>query len=235
MKPYIIAAAALILVVPVQAADLGYIETVVPDAYEAPSDWTGFYVGAFGALAGGDAGYYSDIDDTFPYLGDSEGGLLGVQAGANYQTGNFVFGGVVDFALTNIEAGASGGAGVGRITIKSELDYLASIRAKAGYAKDNFLVYVHGGAVLSETQTTAALDITPDVDFGGFNGDTRVGYTVGAGLEFKLTDSVSMFTEYAYTDLGDSIVFSNPPGFADFDLEEKIGFHTVKAGINFHF
>ena len=199
--------------------------------YIAPAfSWTGFYIGAFGAAAHGDAGYYSDIDDTFPYEGDSSGGLIGVQAGANYQVNNFVFGGVIDIALTNIEAGASGGG----ITINSEVNYLASLRAKAGYAADTFLAYVHGGAVVSETDTSATFDISGS-DVGGFSGDTRLGFTVGAGLEVKAADNISLFAEYAYTDLGDNVVFTNPPGAADFELEEKIRFHTVKAGVNFHF
>ena len=230
MKPYLLAASVLMASAPVHAADLGYIEAPVPEAYEAPSDWTGFYIGAFGAAAHGDAGYYSDIDDTFPYEGDSSGGLIGVQAGANYQVNNFVFGGVIDIALTNIEAGASGGG----ITINSEVNYLASLRAKAGYAADTFLAYVHGGAVVSETDTSATFDISGS-DVGGFSGDTRLGFTVGAGLEVKAADNISLFAEYAYTDLGDNVVFTNPPGAANFELEEKIRFHTVKAGVNFHF
>jgi outer membrane immunogenic protein len=230
MKPYLIAATILAAATPVYAADLGYVEAEIPAAYEAPSTWTGFYLGVFGGGARGDAGYYSDIDVTFPYLGNSRGGLLGVQAGANYQTNSFVFGGVIDIAATNIEAGASGGG----ITIQSDVNYMASLRAKAGYATDNLLVYVHGGGVLSETETSATLDATGNL-FDGFHGDTRVGFTLGAGLEVKVADNVSLFTEYAYTDLGDSVVFTNPPAAVHFELEERIRFHSIKAGINFHF
>ena len=161
---------------------------------------------------------------------DSRDGLLGVQAGANYQTNSFVFGGVIDIASTNIEASASGRG----ITIKSDVRYMASLRAKAGYAADTVLAYVHGGGVLSETETSATVDATGNL-FPGFYGDARFGFTLGAGFEVKVADNISLFTEYAYTDLGDSVVFTNPPTAVDFELEEKIRFHSVKVGINFHF
>ena len=230
MKSYLLAAAAILCAAPAYAADLGYVESPLPPAYEAPSDWTGFYVGAFGGLASGNSKYDSPIDATFPYLGNTSGGLFGIQAGANYQINSFVVGGVVDIGLTNIEASAGGGG----ITINSDLKYLGSVRAKAGYATDTLLAYVHGGAVFGKTETSATVNATGAL-FDGFHGDDKFGYTLGAGLEVKVSDNISFFTEYAYTGLGDTTVFTNPPGFVDFNLKETLNFHSVKAGLNFHF
>ena len=83
--------------------------------------------------------------------------------------------------------------------------------------------------VLAGLGAAASLAIS-DVPFNG-----PMGYTLGAGVEAKVGDNVSRLAEYAFTDLGDPIVFSTPAGFAAFDLRESMRFHTIKMGVNYRF
>lgn len=225
MKRTALFVAAILVSTPAYAADLGEVYIPESEGYLA-SDWTGFYAGIFGGYAGGKFEYHGTAGAGFPWVGDASGGLLGVQVGADYQINNFVIGGIADLAWTNLR-GETNGAGA---LIKSSLQYTGSLRARAGVAMNSALIYAHGGLAFGSTDTSA--------DFNGplpFHGNGRVGYTLGAGLEFKLTDQVSVFGEYAYTDLGNPIVFSNTPPAAAFDLHETLRYHSVKVGLNYRF
>lgn len=225
MKRYALLIAAVFATTPAYAADLGVVHIPEPEGYVA-SDWTGFYAGIFGGYSGGRFEYYGSAGAGFPWVGDASGGLLGVQVGADYQINNFVIGGIADLAWTNLH-GETNGAGA---LIKSTLQYTGSLRARAGVAAESVLIYAHGGLAFGSTDTSA--------DFNGplpFHGNGRLGYTLGAGLEVKLTDQISMFGEYAFTDLGNPIVFSNTPPAAAFDLRETLRYHSVKVGLNYRF
>jgi outer membrane immunogenic protein len=216
------------------AADLIIPTNEVLVINSSATDWSGFYAGVFGGVAPGRYEYNGTTGFGFPYIGNDVGGLFGLQGGANYQIGNFVVGGVVDIALTSLEGSTSSGPAINDITISSSLKNLGSVRAKVGYAMDNVLAYAHGGLAFGETETSAVTTAT-GVPFTGFHGNEHVGFTVGAGVELKVSEKVSLFAEYAYTDLGTDTVFSNPPGFAAFDLNETLRLQTIKAGANFHF
>ncbi|MDB5536842.1 MAG: porin family protein [Devosia sp.] len=226
--------AASLFTVDANAADLFAADDDVLVINSSSTDWSGFYAGIFGGVAPGRYEYNGTAGFGFPYIGDDVGGLVGMQAGANYQMGNFVFGGVVDLALTSLEGSTSSGPAANDITISSSLKDLGSVRGKVGFAMSDVLAYVHGGLAFGQTRTSAVTTAT-GVPFDGFHGNDRIGFTIGAGVEVKVLENVSLFAEYAYTDLGTATVFTNPPGFAAFDLNETLRLQTVKAGANFHF
>jgi outer membrane immunogenic protein len=64
----------------------------------------------------------------------------------------------------------------------------------------------------------------------------RVGYVVGAGIEYAITDNVTFKTEYLYTDLGSAEIV-NDEIFSDFLMraDSDLAFHTVRAGVNLQF
>lgn len=66
--------------------------------------------------------------------------------------------------------------------------------------------------------------------------DTRVGYTVGAGAEYAITNHVMLKTEYLYTDLG-KLKFDNgdDDGYYKVSGEVKLPFHTIRIGLNYKF
>ncbi|WP_173931439.1 outer membrane protein [Chelativorans sp. Marseille-P2723] len=214
------------------AADMVTYEPA-PIAPPAPErfSWEGPYVGLFGGLATGETEYTAgeiggpgDIDVDV----SSSGFLGGVQAGYDWQSGNFVFGVVADIAASSYGPSISI-SGLADVDIDSNLDYLGTVRGRVGHAMDRTLFYVHGGFAFGKTEQ----DITIDgIEF--FDEDqTRTGWTLGAGFEFAVTDRISLGAEYAYVDLGSEEVFSDDA--IDIFVDEDYRFHTLRAMVNFRF
>src|SRR5579871_2733616 len=63
------------------------------------------------------------------------------------------------------------------------------------------------------------------------SGDTRVGYTVGAGIEHKFTPNWSGKLEYLYMDFGTRTYFAGTANQADVSFRD----HVLRAGINYEF
>jgi len=202
--------------------------------YEAPADWTGFYVG--GHLGAGSG--TSDVSRAdgppgppgFAFDTDPDGALGGGQIGYDWQADRVVVGVVGDFSGATID-----GEGQKNPTLpgppaafRTEYDWIATIRARLGYLVDqDTLVYVHGGAAFA------------DLGFEGIGGagpwsnvvseDTQTGWTAGAGLEYSVTRDVSLFTEYSFMDFGDQdFTPAGPPGTISQDSE----LHVLKIGVN---
>src|SRR5690606_24236959 len=133
-----------------------YVEPPPP-----PFSWTGFYAGVHAGYAwGGQDDNQSNLfEDIVPQAADSfdmDGFLGGVHGGYNWQMDQFVFGVEGDIDYTNIK-GSEGYAGyvpsmddylVGSLELES--NWQASLRLRAGYAVDNFLVYATGGVAFAD-------------------------------------------------------------------------------------
>jgi outer membrane immunogenic protein len=126
---------------------------------------------------------------TFEQNDDDVSLIGGVQIGRNWQFGNRVLG---------VE---------GDVSFADGLDYLASLRLRAGVAQDNLLLYVTGGVAF------AGFDKDP-VKFSHYghthelsNGDgdeQRIGAVIGAGAEYKLRPNMSIGVEGLYYAFSDS-------------------------------
>ena len=148
--------------------------------------WTGGYIG----LQGGGLWSDSNVDnlDTDLFDGDRDGfgdsfngGLFGVYAGYNWQSGPWVFGAEGDFnGVWNDETFNILGQDV---DVGS--DYLASLRGRVGYAFDRTLIFATGGVAF--TQFSAEADFGNNVSFNADQNFT--GWTVGAGAEYAFTNN----------------------------------------------
>jgi OmpA-OmpF porin, OOP family len=132
----------------------------------------------------------------------------GGQIGYNWQFNNFVLGVEGDVkgggpSNTTI-VGAPGVPGVApgsNFTASSSVN--GSVRGRIGYAIDPFLIYATGGIAIADANlkaTYAPTALTP----GSTKSDSTIlfGPTVGGGLEYALTNNVSLAAEYRYTDYG---------------------------------
>ncbi len=195
-----------------------------PPYYTPPPlfTWAGFYVGA---NAGINFGQFSDGGTS--YFGNGFGGLYGITAGYNYQSGPLVAGVEADLNFGSVNGTGNPHAGVnayGNVTGEG------SLRARFGYALDRALIYVTGG------YTGAVLKGSVS-DNGGIpniyasQSAYLNGFTVGAGLEFAVTNNISLKGEYLFNDYGSSPYFS---GTRD-AITSGVSFSTLRAGINYHF
>lgn len=172
-------------------------------------DWTGFYAGINAGYGFGEAYGTPGLSDVF----DSVDGLVGgAQIGASAQFDMFVLGVEGDIQVSGMSQEVLG--------VEARLDYFGTVRARAGVAIDNFMPYVTGGFAYGGGTIDDGIDS---------DNNTHWGWTVGAGVEVAMDQSVSFKAEYLYTDLGAEEYFA--PG----GLDAGLRFHTVRAGVNFHF
>jgi outer membrane immunogenic protein len=211
MKTVYFVSAVALMIAPVSAsaADAVFQTNVVPVPpvtvpVKTTYDWSGAYVGV---TAGGLVdnkklpGVKSFKDSSF---------VGGIHAGYNHQTDeNWVLGVEGDINIAKRKKNAP-------VSLKQ----YATARVRAGYAIDRFLPYVDGGVVVAKLDTHGAKG----------KGRTHLGYTLGGGLEYAVTDNITTRISYHYVDLKNR----------DYSIGGKtqaVGYkgHTIGAGLSFKF
>jgi outer membrane immunogenic protein len=247
----------------------------------APSyNWTGFYVG-------GHTGYGWDGDRRVSYTPNDpaanlftcggaaggkcvpaatfgiSGGLLGIEAGYNWQpTARWVVGVESDFSLTAISGSGTsnfllaGGASTFQAT--ENVDWFGTVRGRLGWlAADNFLLCGTGGLAYGHVKTSATLvsqvgnngsagaftfACATAACFVGNTSQTLSGYAAGGGAAYAISPNVSLFAEYLYINLGhingfNSVaLFSGPHSPSSFAANfSDVIFNVVRIGLNYKF
>jgi opacity protein-like surface antigen len=198
-------------------------------------NWTGPYIGAsVGAIAWGHEDWkFTSNNASVDDLGYA-GALVGGQLGYNLQVGSTVVGIEADYGWTNAHGGSSC-PNQFFFTCEVEMDRMGSVTGRLGYAVGRALFYGKGGLafgdVTLQTRQNAGLALPPSNTAVNGSSETLVGYTVGGGMEFALTDRWSAKGEYMYYDLGKETfsVTANPNG-VDGDTRGS----TVRIGVNLH-
>ncbi len=209
-------------------------------AYKAPPpapavfNWTGCYVG--GNIGYGSAheqwnyGYYAGTDYNQDYGSHRTSGVLGGgQFGCDYQMGVWVVGAEGDFSFT----GAKGDHAYSSYFQNTKLDWIATATARIGYAFDNSLIYVKGGAAWdrgSYDMTLSGISYSDKI--------TRSGWTIGGGWEYGFAPHWSVKVEYNYIKFGFHDVwwnyqYASPPDPWSFHVDQAI--NVVKLGLNYRF
>lgn len=197
-------------------------------------DWTGPYIGVFGAVAGGTNRYDVQPGPPDQVVGytvsdTASGGLFGAQIGYDYRFKRIVVGGLADIAASTYSAEISAVQGIQSLEAKSDLKYLGTVQARLGYAMDNMLFYAHGGFAYGKAKQSITVNGVNQVSLSG----RKTGYIVGAGVEYAFTRHLSFETEYSYVDLGRDTIYSNPG--RSISVTEDIHFHQIKAALNYRF
>jgi len=232
----LVSSTAILISVSASAADLPARVQPAAPVTSAPSfSWTGFYVG-------GELGWLrTDPDYTTgavllgtPFLVSAttgkDGLSYGILAGYNYQAGNVVLGVEGDFE----------GWTVGKIRYTSITgDFLTahskwggSVRGRLGFAADRTLFYVAGGAAFVSSETSIP---TTGISVGG--DDTRVGWTVGAGIDYAFTNNWFTGLEYRYSQFeSKSLVYPIPVlNLGTIGLKQDLSNNQVTARIGYKF
>jgi outer membrane immunogenic protein len=185
-KKAILAATALALLAATSATHAADIPGMsrpysAPAAAYSAYNWAGFYIGA-------NAGYQWGEITKNPT--EPSGGAFGLQLGHNWQNGQFVFGGETDLQLSNADDVIA--------PWKFSNPWFGTVRARAGYAANNFLFYATAGLAYGSLE----------LESGGLSESrTHYGWTVGLGAEVGLTPNWTAKVEYLYFDLADRSYF----------------------------
>ena len=167
----------------------------------------------------------------------------GVRAGYDWQFGNLVVGAVGDWNVVNIGTDVSAFSTTpASYTFTRDLNSVAAIRARAGYAFDTSLVYATGGWAWGEMDRSFSTTNTANTFTPSENDDPN-GYQVGAGYEVKLNNMMgnnwSVGVEYLHTKLEDDYVVAvgrgTAPATNPFVLVDTTGTDIRRSNEDFEF
>jgi len=222
-------------------------------------NWTGWYIGANGGYGWGSSNISATplpstsfsfpfrifIAENHPRSLDPNGAIAGGQVGYNWQVSNWVLGLEADFnyfrltdsfALTPtaVLLGASG-------TISTR--WLATGRARVGFAIDRWLVYGTGGLAVGRVNYSETIAVAGGAtgvnSFSASITENRVGWTIGGGVEWAFAPNWSAKAEYLYLNLGGMSVtaLNSSPLAPDrvFAYTADLKANLVRGGINYRF
>jgi len=186
-------------------------------------DWTGYYAG----LQAGYGWGQSDISVTegapFSITPSIDGGFVGGHVAGLWQFDQAVLGAVADLNYSMIDGTAVSGLGS---TFGTDIKWFGSVNAKAGFAMNRLLVYGIGGIAFAGIETSQVAGAA----FASTR--TNVGWTVGAGVDYALTDKFIVGAKYRYYDFG-SEHFDVAAPFNDRDQNVKL--NTVGINLSYKF
>ena len=193
----------------------------------------------------------------------------GVQAGYNWQVDpRWVLGLETDFNWSGIRGGGNNASNASAGTIQTiaanqSVEWFGTVRARLGWlATDSLMFYGTGGlayAKIDENVTYSSSD--PGFNFtnnpfglqcgaanstcmSGSSARMAIGWTLGAGAEYAVTQNVSLTAEYLYASLGgdalDVVALSALPPSAPINSSFRasygnVAFQVARIGLNYKF
>jgi len=257
-KISLIVAASLAAVGSALAADLPSRKEApvyTPPPPPPPPMWTGFYAGlnlgggwqdrsssnVFGSWAwanpafvpGGLPGTGFGLAGWNNGGGGSGGVVGGGQIGYNYQFSPWLVIGVeTDFQGASIGSGNGGNWSVwgGGGADLARINWFGTVRGRLGVtfpSLPSLLLYGTGGFAYGDVQRNF---------WWNQNSVVQTGWTAGGGGEWMFLPSWSAKVEYLYTDIsGNNQNWAFNPGIGLNNVNNHTRFHTVRAGVNYHF
>jgi outer membrane immunogenic protein len=240
MKKLVLAASIVVFgTAAASAADLA------PRYYKAPPpvlspmyDWSGFYAGINGGWGSSHNCWTRTAGVVVAPVSegchDADGGTVGGQIGYRWQASNWVFGleaqgNWADFRGSNISLLFGGLA-----TNRTKIDAFGLFTGQVGYAWNNVLAYVKGGAAVTDNRYNGLATVSGLVtDSAGSN--TRWGGTVGAGIEYGFAPNWSAAVEYDHLFMGTNNYAFTVAGLATRNESIKQDADLVTARVNYRF
>ncbi len=235
---------------------------------QAQTNWAGPYVGGnVGAALGQSKTQQSTVFSPTGYFASSsvpavngagskklspDGVIGGLHAGYDWQFGSIVAGVIGEFGALALNE--SSGSTVTypccaptNFTVKNKVstDWFLSFRPRVGYAFGNLLPYLTGGVSLTNLRTNFTFtDTFASASETANKTSTRVGWSVGTGIEYALNNNWSLKGEYLYTDFGRSsssgtALTAFTPAIAfptnTFSHSADLQVHAIRIGFSYRF
>ena len=238
-----------------QAADMAVKVPPVPvPAWNPGWSWSGYYGGVnLGYGIGSDPGGFnivapgSGVSPTPERFNYSPVGVIGGgQIGVNWQVDpHWVWGVEADLQGSGQSDNFScvqqclnvPGVSFNGTTVNQELNWFATARGRLGWSNGPALWYATAGFAVGEVRTAinTIQQASPAVPFS-FN-DTRAGFALGGGLEYRLWGHWTAKAEYLYIDLGTlSHTFTYPAPFPSINTyDSHVRDSVVRLGLNYKF
>ena len=168
---------------------------------------------ASGATSAGDNNNFLGVVTT-PAISegchDATGGTVGGQIGYRWQAASWVFGLEAQGNWADLSGSNVSLPTFGLITNRSRIDAIGLFTGQIGYAWNNVLFYVKGGAMGVNDRydglvagTNLVLDTASETRWGG---------AVGVGLDFGVTPNVVIGVDYVHGFMGSRDITFTAPG-----------------------
>jgi outer membrane immunogenic protein len=167
------------------------------------TSWAGPYLG-------GTLGYEWGTIDNNPTKPSGVTG--GIEAGYNWQNGNFVFGGETDFQLSGAEDTFA--------PWQFSNPWFGTVRGRGGVTIGNVLVFGTVGLAYGSLTATTPGNLSETHD--------GIGWVGGAGVEVGLTPRWSAKAEWLYLDLSDH-------AYSVTGANNGLTANLLRMGVNYHF
>jgi outer membrane immunogenic protein len=229
-----------------------------PPAPVVVDPWAGWYAGV---NIGGSFGKARDTTSfgappvLFASTSSNLNGVIGGgQLGYNWRSNNWLFGLEADIQGSSERGTATTTAlggdcsviavapCVGSLSDQEKLPWFGTVRGRLGVlASPTWLFYVTGGLAYGgiksiETVTTPGGGLTPAGTAVSNSSTTRIGWTVGGGIEGVVSGNWTGKIEYLYMDFG---TFNNTyTGVAPFTpvfVSTHVTDNILRVGLNYHF
>ena len=231
MKKFLIGAVGLVaMATSASAADLAArpYTKAPPPVMAAMYDWSGFYIGINGG--------WGQSRETYNWLGysavsaNATGGTVGGQIGYNWQAGPWVFGVEAQGNWANLSKSYVDPFNLAW-SVGTKVDALGLFTGRVGYAWNNALLYVKGGAAVADNNYWAAFN---NVNFVNVS-NTRWGADVGVGFEYGFTPNWSFGVEYNHAWLGNENYNWGNQNWRYTTVNVRQDLDLVTARINYRF
>jgi outer membrane immunogenic protein len=257
----VFAVGAILSISAASAADLpARTYTKAPAVTTAAYDWTGFYVGVNAGGAWGRVDPFYNFDNPRVIGPGAQNAFVqsltnqpqktsgftgGGQVGYNYQVQQLVFGLEADINFTDLRQSRTSPT-IGppicappgcSITQSYSTDWLATFRARAGFAAGSWLLYATGGLAVADVRYNDIVNFPGSVNTGSSR-ETRAGWTAGVGAEWAFSPNWSIKAEYLYVDLGSTsyILINNSIPLATIPVDHnRLTENIGRVGINYKF
>ena len=153
-------------------------------------DWSGAYGGALAGFGAVQAKTMTPGAASTSF--DATGPLGGILAGRNFSFGPWVLGYEGSTMMTDFTGNGRYPASTDNITLRNYIQ--ADLRGRVGYAFGRFLPYFAAGFTWGRTEQMDQVTLS---EKGRIPSEA---WTVGAGLEYMLTDRLSLRGEYLFED-----------------------------------
>ena len=244
----------------VAAAAACAVAAAAPAAAQEGQSWGGLYIGANAGGSWGDQKVSASVEPgngTAPISAidaaaisqasadkSNKGAFTGgVQGGYNYMMGPWLLGLEADWDWLDLTTTATKSAPSALLvnppltyTLNQQVttDWMVSLRARIGYAFDNWLIYGTGGAAWSELKYRADLTDSRANRAVTSTSTTKTGWAAGVGAGYALTSQWSLRGEWLYADFG-HVGSAATNTFASVRPNDSVKANIVRVGADYRF
>ncbi len=192
-------------------------------------DWSRMYVGATLGWGSSTQQWTSTAAvTTGGFSGD--GWVAGATVGRNWQNGTKVYGFEADLNFSDISATETVAGGCGVATpCTASLDWYSTMRGRIGMVTGDVLLFATGGLAIGQIDNDQSA-LSPLATAN----TTKVGWTVGVGLEAPLDNDWTFKAQVDYLDFGETD-FCPPAGCGVTVVSDYTRVTTFRIGVNKHF